>query len=409
MRVLLSAYACEPNAGSEPGKGWLFANALARQGCEVTVLTCGSHHRAVIEAHCADHPPPANLRFVFHDVPGWPGPGYAEARHIRQHYMAWQMTARSRVRRMLRDRDFDVIHHVTWTVLRWPSFLGGLGPRFVFGPVGGGATAPKALRPSFPQGGQRRERLRDMINAISRIDPMVRSCLRRADAILVTDPETAALVPARHRSRTHVVADILAPKPASMVTRIGGKPALLFVGRLEYWKGAHLAIMALAHLHAHLPQARLTIAGTGPEADALREQVRRLGLQAAVDFAGQVPGDRMAALYAAHDLFLFPSLHDSGPHVIGEALSAALPVVCLDLGGPGIAVDDSCGAVVPCGDLDADRLAERLSAACAAMLEDPARMARLRQGAQARARQFDADHRARMTIAQFYAPGPAAG
>lgn len=409
MRVLLSAYACEPNAGSEPGKGWLFANALARQGCDVTVLTCGSHHRAVIEAHCADHPPPANLRFVFHDVPRWPGPGYAEARHIRQHYMAWQMTARSRVRRMLRDQDFDVIHHVTWTVLRWPSFLGGLGPRFVFGPVGGGATAPKALRPSFPQGGQRRERLRDMINAISRIDPMVRSCLRRADAILVTDPETAALVPPRHRPRTHVVADILAPTPAGMVTRIGGQPALLFVGRLEYWKGAHLAIMALAHLRTHLPEVSLTIAGTGPEADTLRDQVRRLGLEAAVDFAGQVPGNRMAALYAAHDLFLFPSLHDSGPHVIGEALSAALPVVCLDLGGPGIAVDDSCGAVVPCGDLDADRLAERLSAACAAMLEDPARMARLRQGAQDRARQFDADHRARTTIAQFYAPRPEEG
>ena len=147
MRVLLSAYACEPNAGSEPGKGWLFATALARQGCEVTVLTCGSHHRAAIQAHCADHPPPANLHFAFHDVPGWSGPGYAEARHIRQHYMAWQMTARSRVRRMLRDQDFDVIHHLTWTVLRWPSFLGGLGPRFVFGPVGGGAAAPKAQVP----------------------------------------------------------------------------------------------------------------------------------------------------------------------------------------------------------------------------------------------------------------------
>ena len=404
MKVLLSAYACEPLAGSEPGKGWLFATALARQGCDVTVLTCGSHHRDVIGRHCAAHPPPGKLRFAFHDVPRWPGPGYKDARHIRQHYMAWQMTARGRVRRMLRDDSFDVIHHLTWTVLRWPSFLGGLGPRFVFGPVGGGAVAPPALRPSFPPGGVRRERLRDLINAVSRFDPMVRSCLRKADAILVTDPATRALVPARHHPRTHVVADILAPPPMPFVTRIGGDPTLLFVGRLEYWKGAHLAVMTLAALRAQNPGARLTIAGSGPEDQALRHQVRQLGLEGAVDFAGQVPGDRMAALYAAHDLFLFPSLHDSGPHVIGEALAAALPVICLDLGGPGIAVDHSCGAVVPCGDLDADRLSARLAATCARLLDDPRALAQLRVGAQARARDFDADHRARQTIARFYAP-----
>ena len=52
MRILVSAYACEPDAGSELGKGWNIALELARQGHDVTVLTCGSHHRLAIERHC---------------------------------------------------------------------------------------------------------------------------------------------------------------------------------------------------------------------------------------------------------------------------------------------------------------------------------------------------------------------
>src|SRR5690606_28048885 len=124
------------------GKGWDFAVELGRQGHEVTVLTCGSHHRAAIEAQIASAGTPKGLSFVFHDPPGRPGPGYENAHGIRLHYVLWQMTARSRVARLVAEHRCDAIHHLTWTVLRWPSFLGGLGTRFVFGPVGGGQSTP---------------------------------------------------------------------------------------------------------------------------------------------------------------------------------------------------------------------------------------------------------------------------
>ncbi|MFN3525413.1 MAG: glycosyltransferase family 4 protein [Paracoccus sp. (in: a-proteobacteria)] len=406
MRVLLSAYACEPGLGSEPGKGWLFAEALTRQGCDVVVLTCGSHHRAAIEAHLADQPPNPRMTFVWHDVPGWPGPGYVDAHHIRQHYMAWQLTARNCVRKLLKSQKIDVIHHLTWTVLRWPSFLGGLGPRFIFGPVGGGETTPAALRVSLSAAAQRRERLRDLLNAVSRFDPMVRSCLDRADVILVTDPATRDLVPSRHQKRTFVIADILAPEPQTSVSDLPvrrGHPALLFAGRLEGWKGAHLAIMALARLRMRMPEAQLTIAGTGPEAVALRQLTVRLGLHDdAVRFAGLVPRTAMAQLYAQHDLFLFPSLHDSGPHVIGEALAAGLPVVCLDLGGPGVAIDASCGAAVASHQADPVQLSSEIADAIVDIVRNPARLIELRRAARAKAQSFTPDRRAQDMITRFY-------
>lgn len=408
MKVLLSAYACEPGGGSETGKGWYFAEALARHGCDVVVLTCGSHHREKIEAYRESHGLPPNLDFVWHDVPGWRGPGYEQARHIRQHYLAWQITARRTVRRLLDERSFDVIHHLTWTVLRWPSFLGGLGPRFVFGPVGGGEVAPRPLRASLPDWGRRAERIRDTINFASRFDPMVRSCLRRADAILVTDDATAGHVPARLRDKTFVVADIFAPDgvEAALTARRddGQGPALLFAGRLESWKGPQLALGAIAVLRQRLPGARLSIAGSGPDEAFIRQEAQRLGVDGCVTFLGRVPHARMASVYAAHDVLLYPSLHDSGPHVIGEALAHGLPVVCLDLGGPGVAIDDGCGTVVRTAGLDVAAVYSGLASAVADLVEQPERLQERRRGAQARARQFSYAARVADMVDSYYLP-----
>jgi glycosyltransferase involved in cell wall biosynthesis len=406
MRVLLSAYACEPGGGSETGKGWRFARALADHGCDVVVLTCGSHHKAAIESYGDQHGIPPNLSFAWHDVPGWPGPGYVNARHIRRHYIAWQITARRTARRLIAERPFDVIHHLTWTVLRWPSFLGGLGPRFVFGPVGGGETSPRRLRASMPPSGRRTERLRDIINFASRFDPTVRNCLRHADVILVTDQATANHVPSRWRDKTSIVADILAPEILARTPpaqRLSDGPSLLFAGRLESWKAAHLAIGALADLRRTCPGARLTIVGSGPDEDFFRAQAQAFGVESATVFSGQVAHDRMTSLYASHDVFLFPSLHDSGPHVIGEALAHGLPVVCLDLGGPGVAIDETCGVAVSAKGAQAAEIHAKLASAIAEIAQDPARMISLRRGAYSRARQFTADARVADMVRRFYA------
>ena len=43
------------------------------------------------------------------------------------------------------------------------------------------------------------------------------------------------------------------------------------------------------------------------------------------------------------DIFLFPSLRDGGGNVVVEAMAAGKPVVCFDLAGPGLHIDNTCG------------------------------------------------------------------
>jgi hypothetical protein len=62
MKILMSAYSCEPGKGSEPGVGWNFVRAVAKYH-EVWVLTRPDEGREVIEAELARNPIP-NLHFV---------------------------------------------------------------------------------------------------------------------------------------------------------------------------------------------------------------------------------------------------------------------------------------------------------------------------------------------------------
>jgi glycosyltransferase involved in cell wall biosynthesis len=408
MRILASAYACEPGSGSEFGKGWNLACEMARQGHDVTVLTCGSHHRAAIERYFEKRRMPGGLRFAWHDIPGWPGPGYDNARRIRQHYYAWQMTARSLVRQLHRENPFDVIHHLTWTVLRWPSFLGGLGPRFVFGPVGGGQSTPWRLRRGFPERGWKFEVKRDLANVMSRFDPMVLRCLAQADAILVTDEATRRQVPAWWRGKAAVVTDIYAPAipqvRASAPDGSGRAPALLFAGRLEYWKGVQLALRAVALLRRHVPHLSFTIAGSGPDEAYLRAIAAQSGIADCVTFAGNVPHAEMSRLYSAHDVFLFPSLHDSAGQAIGEAMAHGLPVVCLDLGGPGVAVGDDCGAVIHTGARRLAAVEQDLADTLERIITDAGHRAALSEGALRCAARYGYPQRVRDMVERYYKP-----
>jgi glycosyltransferase involved in cell wall biosynthesis len=71
----------------------------------------------------------------------------------------------------------------------------------------------------------------------------------------------------------------------------------------------------------------------------------------------------MWAQYCRYTAFVFPSLHDSSGNVLLEALSQALPVICLDTGGPGTIIPPSCGIKVPVGNRREAAVVKDLSSA----------------------------------------------
>jgi glycosyltransferase involved in cell wall biosynthesis len=392
LRILLSAYACEPGKGSEPGIGWHWALGLARAGHEVWVITRANNAGTIERALAGEHGPTPH--FFYYDLPGWARLWKRGARGVRTDYVLWQWGAYRLARRLCRARRFDVAHHLTFGVFRHPSFMAFLGVPFVFGPLGGGEAAPRPLRSTFPLRGRLIDGVRDLANWLVRIDPLMAAVYRRSAAILCKTAETRDAIPARYRDRCRLQLEVGIDDPGERRVepraREAGRFRVLYVGRLSYLKGVHLGLAALARLRATHPGATLTIIGSGPEELWLQRVARRLGVSDAVEWIPWMEHSAVMGAYADHDAFLFPSLHDSSGAML-EALSSGLPVVCLATGGPAALADPSCALLVPPG--RPAETVEALAGALARLADDTALARALVEAAARRTRDEFAWHR----------------
>jgi glycosyltransferase involved in cell wall biosynthesis len=111
----------------------------------------------------------------------------------------------------------------------------------------------------------------------------------------------------------------------------GGERLLGCVGYLLPEKGQEIAIRALSKVLRKMPASRLLLAGDGPCRPTLEALVRQLGLQDAVIFAGFVQD--VSQVYAALDVFLFPSLAEPLGTSLLAAMAWGLPVLAVATGG----------------------------------------------------------------------------
>jgi glycosyltransferase involved in cell wall biosynthesis len=350
VKVLLSAFACEPNLGSEPEVGWKWAVHLAALGHDVWVLT-REDSRGAIEREVArlTHRSP---RFVYLDLP-LPAALRATAGPWAQriYYALWQWRAALLAGELHAREGFERVHHVTYAGLRAPSFMGRLGIPFIFGPVGGGERAPWRLRSGYGLRGWLLDAVRDFANLIVRIDPLMQRCFAQAERIYVTSEDSLRLLPPAHRGKAVIelaIGSDSAPAVKSELSNSGGdgRFRVLYVGQFLYLKGMHLGLPAFSQLLKAVPEARLTMIGEGPERGRWQQLAERLGIAASIDWLPWLQRAELINFYRSHHVMLFPSLHDPGGMVVLESLTQGLPVVCLDIGGPGILVTEDCGRVI---------------------------------------------------------------
>ena len=344
MKILLSAFAFAPNVGSEPGVGWKWAAELGK--ChEVTVLT-DMTRRALIETSGMQLPP--NVRVVYFR-PLWLRAMPLNSATAPLLYTLWQFGLLGFARRLQREQGFDLAIHCTYGVFRHPSFLGYLGIPFVFGPLGGGEDAPLALKRSIRGREKLKEVLRTALNKVALFDPFLWAAYARATLILTKTEDTRQALPWPFRRRALVYPEIGIDAPSHIEPRRRqpGEPLrVLFAGRLLGWKGAHLAVRAVAKAVAQGVPVEFTLLGKGPYEPELRRVAAEVGLADSIRWVNQMPQQQLFALYKSMHCFLFPSLHDSSGNVVLEAQAYGLPVICLDIGGPVTLVSPETAIVV---------------------------------------------------------------
>ena len=345
MKILLSAYACEPNKGSEPGVGWNWALELTKLDHDVWVLT-RKNNQHNIENELLKYPQKSNLHFIYYDLPPYLRRLKKGGYGIHLYYLLWQWIAFKKAKKIHSKLKFDVVHHVTFASVRQPSFMGNLGIPFIFGPVGGGESAPWHLRIHYGFKGFLLDTVRDIANLLVKIDPFMRQTFHQAKEIYVTSEQTKKIIPSQYHLKTKVqlavALDTFSVKNSVMELSNHGY-RILFIGRLLYWKGMGLGLRAFAKLKERIPEATLTIVGMGPEKRRWQKLAEKLKIQDRICWIHRANKTELSNIYNDHDILLFPSLHDSGGMVVLEALAHGLPVVCLDLGGPGAIISRGGG------------------------------------------------------------------
>lgn len=146
--------------------------------------------------------------------------------------------------------------------------------------------------------------------------------------------------------REGVRPDLLAAADASTPRALASRPVIGVAARLAAGKGVCLALHALRHLRKQGIEARLRIAGDGPEREQLQRLGERLNLSDAIDWLG--PVEDMAAFYGSIDLLLHPTLHEALGNVTIEASAFGMPVVATRIDGMAETVlHEQTGRTVP--------------------------------------------------------------
>ena len=370
MRILYSAFECNPKRGSDAYVGWSWAKTMSKTD-EIHVLT-DVGNKEDIERFTKENPTNATFHFV--DVPKIFSRFLVGRKGYFARYYIWQWSAYRYAKSLSKEVLFDIIHHVSIADFRVAGQLWRLRTPFVYGPVGGGQETPKALMP-YVMKYSKREKIRVLINRAAMLEPSYRKAMRRAAAIFVSNDETKAAIscavkrsqPLRQMCELGVDEQYLKEK-SSLYRQPEEKVHVLVSGRLMYRKGLELLLDACLFIDTEMPYV-VDVYGGGHEEDDVRAQIRERKLQDKVILHGKVPYEQMSEVYQKSDVFALPSLRETTGTAVVEAMANKLPVVALKQNGVKYLVGDDAGILADIG--TKEETIQNLAAALQMLIDNP--------------------------------------
>jgi len=216
---------------------------------------------------------------------------------------------------------------------------------------------------------------------LARWGVLVHPWLRLAHAIVVPSAYLQRVF-ARHGYPTRVIENVVDTSRFHYRPRAPLRPRLLSTRNLDPYYRVDIVLKAFAAIKARYPEATLTVAGVGSEAERLHRLAASLAT-GGIRFVGRVEPEAMPDLYDTADIFVNASVVDNQPVSVLEAFAAGLPVVSTATGEIAAMVrDGETGRIVPPQDpaTTADAVVE--------LLENPARAALMTRRARAEVERY---------------------
>ncbi len=347
MNILLIAFACEPNRGSEEGVGWNWAVNLAKKH-NVYVITRGQE-KPLIEKYL-ERTPINNLHFFYYEDGGVMHFVDKKVPYgFRIYYKWWQEKIKPIAEQIIAAYKVDIIHQLTYNEYRTPGKLYKYDIPFVWGPIGGGHEYNPILKNAFfKKSDIIKEIIRRKMNHWYLSDKDVKGALQMAAAVIVADPATFSILP-KNRKYERLLETAYYPERNAIKDFESQNEHvtihLLYAGVMQPRKGLKIIIDALGE--SDFRDFELVMIGDGSEKKFLEKLTQEYHIEKKVKFMGKLSYDEVNRYYDWADLFLFPSLRDTSGNVILESMSHGTPVVALNHNGASEMITDDCGELIP--------------------------------------------------------------
>jgi glycosyltransferase involved in cell wall biosynthesis len=266
--------------------------------------------------------------------------------------LATQWRQRDAVTQLVKKLGIDVVHQPTPISPKVPSLLVGLPAPLVIGPMNGGMEYPLGFRFLQPRGVRAVKNLaRSLANAL----PCPVDAKRRAECLIVANQRTEDGLPSGvsglifRMVENGVVPELWASglaEGSSESAPVDRALEIIYIGRLERWKGPEWLIEAVARACNEV-DCRLKIIGDlRGESQRLAERVSQLRIESRVEFFGWQSQERCAELLSQSDVLVLPSVFDPGATVVLEAMASGKAVIAVKWGGPADTLDANCGILI---------------------------------------------------------------
>ena len=350
MNILINAYACAPNMGSEPGMAWNWIINLAKY-CRVFVITEGEW-RQEIEKELESLPQKENIIFFYSPV----------SARIRKmcwnqgdwrfyiYYRRWQLKTLSIARKILKEHPIDVVHQLNMIGFREPGYLFKLKKPIVWGPVDAKEVFPTA----YLVGASVRERIFiHLKNIITHFQlkswKRIKNAVQRSTFLVSASSQSVITFRKFFNKETILLNETgcyISDKKKSHLSKSSEFVNLLWVGKFDFRKQLTLALESIS-LTNNLEKIKLNIVGgTKEEEDYYKAIADKLNISNACIWHGRVSHSKVQELMQLSDLFFFTSIAEGTPHVVLEAIGNNLPVLCFNTCGHGDVVNDLVGVKI---------------------------------------------------------------
>lgn len=344
LSILINAYACSPNMGSEPGMAWNWCMNLAKY-CELHIITEGEFQDK-IEAVLPSLSQRKNMHFYYNPVTEeirkmcWNQGDW----RFYKYYREWQWKTCLMAKDICKQTHIDILHQLNMIGFREPGYLWKI-PNipFIWGPVDAKESFPIA----YLEGASLKTKMfMQLKNAITkwqlRYAKRVRLAAKRASYVVSASSNSQYAFkkyfnidsPLLNETGCYIQEHQLLDKSSKDSFDI------LWVGKLDFRKQLGLAIQSIAVTQN--PNIKLHIVGGGDKT-SYQDLAQKLGIENQCIWYGAISHENVQRIMQNSDVFFFTSVAEGTPHVVLEAIGNNLPVICFNTCGQGDSIDERVG------------------------------------------------------------------